>query len=239
MDATPILGKDTCVSLNFIKRINSIQADDDIFTGLGCLKNYEYKLDIVKNPSFEIKQAEIIKLLPSRSVVVRLNGKDYRRNTFFIRKMSSTTKSIPSDEEEAIIPVYYHEDTTPDIPEQIPDTPQVAGPEIQQNPGVPVATNEPYPIILTPASKQVPFPVRLTAAVQDQDEFYDARGASFNASSELEDTIIEQDSEAEMSSSTELETPSNSEAETTEKITSTPYVTRSGRRTKPVKNFNL
>lgn len=32
----------------------------DIYTGLGCLKNFEYKLDIVENPKFDIHPPRIV-----------------------------------------------------------------------------------------------------------------------------------------------------------------------------------
>lgn len=60
LDSTLILGKNTCVAMNFISRVHVIKEEDDIFTGLGCLRDYEYELDIVKNPSFEIKPARQI-----------------------------------------------------------------------------------------------------------------------------------------------------------------------------------
>lgn len=45
--------------MNFIRRVHIVEKED-IYTGLGCFKNYEYELDIVENPSFEIKQARQI-----------------------------------------------------------------------------------------------------------------------------------------------------------------------------------
>jgi RNase H-like domain found in reverse transcriptase/Reverse transcriptase (RNA-dependent DNA polymerase)/Integrase zinc binding domain/Integrase core domain/Aspartyl protease len=51
----PILGRKSCSMTKLILRVQ--QVDDDVFDGLGCLKNFEYKLDLVANPIFEIKPA--------------------------------------------------------------------------------------------------------------------------------------------------------------------------------------
>lgn len=59
LESTPILGKNTCVSMNFIRRVHMVQ-NEDIYTGLGCIKNFQYELDIIKDPTFDIKQARQI-----------------------------------------------------------------------------------------------------------------------------------------------------------------------------------
>jgi hypothetical protein len=53
-DVMPILGRDSCASTGLILRVESI-ADDDVFNGLGCLKGYEYELDLVAGSSFDVK----------------------------------------------------------------------------------------------------------------------------------------------------------------------------------------
>lgn len=55
IDSNPVLGKKSCVELNLIKRVHSIEWEDDIFNGLGCLKNYEYKIEFIDDPKFEIR----------------------------------------------------------------------------------------------------------------------------------------------------------------------------------------
>lgn len=50
-NASPILGWKSCVELGLVKRVNEIQTD--VFKGLGCLKNFEYDIDLVDNPKFE------------------------------------------------------------------------------------------------------------------------------------------------------------------------------------------
>lgn len=50
----PILGRESCVKLNLIKRIEQLQVNDEIFEGLGCLKDFSYKLEFKEKPEFEI-----------------------------------------------------------------------------------------------------------------------------------------------------------------------------------------
>jgi CxxC motif-containing protein len=51
----PILGRASCEFTKLICRVRQIK--DDIFSGLGCLKGFEYELDFIQNPKFEIKPA--------------------------------------------------------------------------------------------------------------------------------------------------------------------------------------
>ncbi|XP_025833925.1 uncharacterized protein K02A2.6-like [Agrilus planipennis] len=60
---TPILGLDTCEKLGLIARVKTLkesQCTDDIFEGLGCYKGYEYDIDLIENPKFEIKPSRRI-----------------------------------------------------------------------------------------------------------------------------------------------------------------------------------
>lgn len=51
-NVTPVMGRKTCLALNLIARIHTINLkDSDIFDGLGCLQNYVYDIDLVENPS--------------------------------------------------------------------------------------------------------------------------------------------------------------------------------------------
>lgn len=52
-DIMPILGANACEKLGLIRRIYSIKKEE-IFNGLGCIKNVEYDIDLIPNPSFEI-----------------------------------------------------------------------------------------------------------------------------------------------------------------------------------------
>jgi hypothetical protein len=45
LDVLPILGRDSCASTGLLLRVETI-TDDDLFNGLGCLKGYEYELDL-------------------------------------------------------------------------------------------------------------------------------------------------------------------------------------------------
>ncbi|XP_062526842.1 uncharacterized protein K02A2.6 [Bombyx mori] len=55
---TPVLGLNTCEKLGLIARVETLKessSNDDIFKGLGCYKNFEYDIDLIENPKFEIK----------------------------------------------------------------------------------------------------------------------------------------------------------------------------------------
>jgi hypothetical protein len=47
-----ILGKQTCIDEKLICRINEIEVDEEIFQGLGCLKNFEYDIDLKDGSQF-------------------------------------------------------------------------------------------------------------------------------------------------------------------------------------------
>lgn len=58
-EVTPVLGKASCEKTGLIKRVKEIRQGDNnsVFDGLGCLKDYEYDIDLVKNPEFVIHAA--------------------------------------------------------------------------------------------------------------------------------------------------------------------------------------
>lgn len=51
-----ILGRVSCETLGFVKRIAGIidQSISGLYDGIGCLKSFEYDIDLVENPSFKI-----------------------------------------------------------------------------------------------------------------------------------------------------------------------------------------
>lgn len=52
---TPIMGKSTCVRMNLMKRIEVITKDnEDLFEGIGCLKQFTYDIDMIDNPNLPI-----------------------------------------------------------------------------------------------------------------------------------------------------------------------------------------
>ncbi|XP_061722995.1 uncharacterized protein K02A2.6-like [Cydia pomonella] len=57
---SPILGRKTCEKLNLVKRIDAITINDDLFEGIGCLKQYKYDIDLVDNPKLPICPARKI-----------------------------------------------------------------------------------------------------------------------------------------------------------------------------------
>lgn len=53
----PVLSGKTCKELGLIARVETIQKqleENGIFDGLGCVKNYEYDIDLIENPQFKI-----------------------------------------------------------------------------------------------------------------------------------------------------------------------------------------
>lgn len=64
----PILGKTTCRELHLIQRLNNdmqinnveLQIESKVFDGLGCIKNFEYDIDIVDGAKF--------KMIPARKI---------------------------------------------------------------------------------------------------------------------------------------------------------------------------
>lgn len=51
-DMTPILGRKTSVRFQLISRINEVSMESSLFSGLGCIKNFVYDIDLVENPIF-------------------------------------------------------------------------------------------------------------------------------------------------------------------------------------------
>lgn len=56
----PVLGLASCKTTGLIKRVDAIKIDPDVFKGLGCLKGFEYDIDLIDNPKFEIHAARKI-----------------------------------------------------------------------------------------------------------------------------------------------------------------------------------
>lgn len=59
-DASPILGRNSCEQTGLVLRVKEIITDQQIFEGLGCLKDFEYDIDFIENPSFEVHPARRI-----------------------------------------------------------------------------------------------------------------------------------------------------------------------------------
>lgn len=57
-DVSPVLGKISCEKTGLVMRIKEI--NQEVFDGLGCLKNYEYDIDFIDNPHFNIHAARRI-----------------------------------------------------------------------------------------------------------------------------------------------------------------------------------
>lgn len=57
-EVSPVLGKTSCEKTGLIMRVKEI--NQQVFDGLGCLKDYEYDIDFIDNPKFEIHAARKI-----------------------------------------------------------------------------------------------------------------------------------------------------------------------------------
>lgn len=54
-DVVPILDRESCEALNLVKRINALEINDAIYEGLGCLIDFEYKIEFKEEPKLDIK----------------------------------------------------------------------------------------------------------------------------------------------------------------------------------------
>lgn len=59
-DVSPVMGKASCEETGLILRVKAIDTSASVFEGLGCLKDFEYDIDFIDNPSFEIHAARRI-----------------------------------------------------------------------------------------------------------------------------------------------------------------------------------
>ncbi|XP_058456693.1 uncharacterized protein K02A2.6-like [Malaya genurostris] len=51
-DVMPIMGRKTSVRLKLISRVDEVSFEESLFTGLGCVKDFVYDIDLVENPVF-------------------------------------------------------------------------------------------------------------------------------------------------------------------------------------------
>lgn len=61
-ECSPILGAALCQEMSLIERICKVDIEDDMFRGIGLIKNYEYEIDLIQNPQFEIHAARKIRM---------------------------------------------------------------------------------------------------------------------------------------------------------------------------------
>ncbi|XP_053698805.1 uncharacterized protein K02A2.6-like [Sabethes cyaneus] len=52
-EVMPILGRKTCVRFNLIAKVQELTMDDSLFNGLGCIKGFEYDIDLTEDPTFQ------------------------------------------------------------------------------------------------------------------------------------------------------------------------------------------
>lgn len=72
-----ILGKESCEQLKLISRVNEVNLmelnDEELYQGLGCIKNFEYDIDFIDDPKFEIIQARKVPHSISQTVKEELD----------------------------------------------------------------------------------------------------------------------------------------------------------------------
>lgn len=57
---SPILGRDDCEKTKLILRVKEVCTGDEIFTGVGRFKNFEYDIDLIENAEFKVHAARKI-----------------------------------------------------------------------------------------------------------------------------------------------------------------------------------
>lgn len=88
-DVSPVLGKTSCEKTGLIMRVKAIS--EQVFDGLGCLKDYEYDIDFIDNPKFEIHAARRIPHAYQQKVKDELD-KMLRQKV--IREMTDATPAV-------------------------------------------------------------------------------------------------------------------------------------------------
>lgn len=73
-NVTPILGKKACESEKLVIRVQELKINSKVFDGLGCVKNYEYDIDLIDNPKFEIKPVRRVPLAIKDQVKVEIDN---------------------------------------------------------------------------------------------------------------------------------------------------------------------
>jgi len=93
-DYQPILGSLSCKDLGFVKRVHEIDVineNDHIFNGIGCLKKFEYNIDLIKNASLKIYPARRVPFHIRDAVKKEL---DSMVNMGIIKPMQETTQVV-------------------------------------------------------------------------------------------------------------------------------------------------
>lgn len=85
------MGLPSCKATGLIKRIDAIHLDQPVFEGLGCLKDFEYDIDLVDNPKFEVHAARRIPYAYRQTVKAELDAM-VKQNV--IREMTEATPAV-------------------------------------------------------------------------------------------------------------------------------------------------
>lgn len=92
-DVTPILGKKSCIECKLIMRIDEIDCcgGEEVFNGIGCLKEYEYDIDLVPNPILTIEPSRRIPYPHRQAVKEELDAMEQNK---IIRKIKEPTPVV-------------------------------------------------------------------------------------------------------------------------------------------------
>lgn len=90
-EVSPVLGKTSCEQTSLIMRVKQITTNQHVFSGLGCLKDYEYDIDFIDDPKFELHAARRIPHAYKQTIKDELDSM-VRQNV--IREMSEATPAV-------------------------------------------------------------------------------------------------------------------------------------------------
>lgn len=88
---TPVIDGNVAERANLIKRLNTIEVPNEVFTGLGCLKDFEYEIDLVDDPKFSICPARTVPFALQNAVRKELQNMEEMQ---VIKKCSKATDSV-------------------------------------------------------------------------------------------------------------------------------------------------
>lgn len=90
-NVSPVMGKTSCEQTALILRVKEIKSNQKVFDGLGCLKNFEYDIDFIENPKFEVHAARRIPHAYRKMVKDEL---DSMVNQNVIREVTEATPAV-------------------------------------------------------------------------------------------------------------------------------------------------
>uniref|UniRef100_A0A1B0C8L3 CCHC-type domain-containing protein n=1 Tax=Lutzomyia longipalpis TaxID=7200 RepID=A0A1B0C8L3_LUTLO len=74
----PVIDGEAAIKAGLIKRLLEVKFPEEVFEGLGCVKNFTYEIDLIDNPKFTVHPARVIPYPTLRSPAERLLGRKTR-----------------------------------------------------------------------------------------------------------------------------------------------------------------